>query len=146
MGKSRTSPNQETAIREEENFPKSESLVNSSAIVMTDIFGTPWTPMLNGNELRPCALIEDFVTDNIQPDPRNKGERPWTIAGFREITNSVPDAEKALIESVVAIWRLQQHEEEGGKEDSLDSAGWQDHLEAWLVRRGRGLIGDGDCY
>ena len=39
-------------------------------------------------------------------------------------------AKAAIVESVLAIWCLQRHEERGANDPE-----WQNHLEAWLVRR-----------
>ena len=39
-------------------------------------------------------------------------------------------AKAAIVESMLAIWRLQRHEERGANDPE-----WQNHLEAWLVCR-----------
>ena len=103
-------------------------------------FETDWKPVLEGKQLQPCALTAELVEDDIKPDPRKESERPWTVAGFREIVKNVPEARGAIAESVLAIWRLKQCEDRG-RVESVDVDGWQDHLEAWLVRRACGLIG-----
>ena len=116
-----------------------------SLIIMTS-FETNWKPALNGNRLQPCILIAELVDDDIKPDPRNVLERPWSVAGLREFVGYVPEAKWAIVESVLAIWRLKQREEEGGKVEDADADAWQDHLEAWLVRGGFGFTGGFDLY
>ena len=46
----------------------------------------------------------------------------------------------------LAIWRLKQREEEGGRVEDTDADAWQDHLEAWMVHCGRGFIGGRGLY
>ena len=116
-----------------------------SFLIMTAIFDTPWTPTLRGNALQPCVLIQALVEDEVQPNSRSTGERPWSFAGYREVVNSVPAAKDAIVESVTAIWRLKTEEEEGGKGESVHSPGWQDHLEAWMVRRNAAVPASGNA-
>ena len=101
---------------------------------MSNLFATPWVPQLRGNALRPCPPIEALVEDEVKPDSRKEGERPWSLPGFREIVNSVPVARAALQECMLAIWRLRATEEEASKPDGEFAELWQDHFEAWTVR------------
>ena len=63
------------------------------------------------------------------PDSKKSAERAWAGVGAEEDLGRTPSARDAILESLVAIWRLREKEEEGG-----DDPSWQDHLEAWLVR------------
>jgi hypothetical protein len=55
----------------------------------------------------------------------------WTRKGITKNLEVVPaEAKEAVIESIIAIWRLYQVGEDG-PDDSV----WEDHLEAWLVRK-----------
>ena len=92
-------------------------------------FTTSWQPTLKGNTLGPCHLITDLVEDNIRPETQSSSELPWTPTGMKGELSSVGVARAAIVESVVAIWRLQCHKEKG-----VNDLEWQNHLEAWLVR------------
>ena len=45
-----------------------------------------------------------------------------------EVMDKALLASRALMESVVAVWRLQGFSEQGEDDES-----WKDHVEAWLV-------------
>jgi hypothetical protein len=90
-------------------------------------FSTPWTPSLRGNHLVPCTLLAALG----RPDPSSADDSRWTRKALLPELAKVPvEAREAVLESVIAIWRLKKTEEEGP-----DDPVWEDHLEAWLVRR-----------
>ena len=91
-------------------------------------FAAGWTPSLRGNALRACSLIADLEKLDIRPDARKDSEKAWTLAELSEVMDKVPLASRALMESVVAVWRLQGFSEQGE-----DDENWKDHVEAWLV-------------
>lgn len=93
------------------------------------IFKTPWTPSLNGNALLPCQLTKDLIFTEVVPDPRQEGEIGWSYAGLRrEVSKGNALAKDAIMESVVAIWRLRERDS-----SASGNTEWQNHLEAWLV-------------
>ena len=91
-------------------------------------FAAGWTPSLRGNALRACSLIADLERFDIRPDARKDSEKAWTLAELGEVMDKAPLASRALMESVVAVWRLQGFSEQGEDDES-----WKDHVEAWLV-------------
>ncbi len=93
------------------------------------LFGKNWEPQLRGNRLRPCALLKAFIDDDERPSSRNKLDAEWALSSYGSRLEEVPYAKEAIVESVVAVWRLHSTEEDGPS-DPL----WGDHLEAWLVR------------
>ena len=131
--------------KKEARISRTRHRASLSLIIMTS-FETNWKPALEGNHLPPCVLIAELVEDDIKPDPRNVLERPWSVAGLREFVDYVPEAKWAIVESVLAIWRLKQREEDGGQVESIDADVWQDHLEAWLVSRGCGFTSGFGLY
>ena len=92
-------------------------------------FATSWQPTLKGNTLGPCHLIADLVEDDICPETWSSSELPWTPSRMKAELLLAGVAKAAIVESVLAIWRLQRHEERGANDPE-----WQNHLEAWLVR------------
>ena len=91
-------------------------------------FATGWTPSLRGNALRACLLIADLERFDIRLDARKDLEKAWTLAELSEVMDKAPLASRALMESVVAVWRLQGFSEQGE-----DDENWKDHVEVWLV-------------
>lgn len=88
-----------------------------------------WVPRLNNRDLEPCALIEDLVSENNYPDPDSLQDEPWLVTALAPHLDKAPLIREELLESVVAIWRLREVDEQGPNDPI-----WQDHLEAWLVR------------
>lgn len=121
------------ARREKGDFT-SQKLRSSLPLLtaMADIFITPWVPTLRGNSLGPCTIVAQLIDDDVRPDPRNKNEVAWTVVGMKETLNKVPKARAAIMETMLAIWRLSERGEDGENDEE-----WQNHLEAWLVRRER---------
>jgi hypothetical protein len=95
----------------------------------SSLYKTPWVPSLRSNALQPCARIADLVKYRAVPDFRKSSDLKWTEVAVESALVGVPKARDAIIETVLAIWRLMQKEENGGED-----ADWQNHLEAWLVR------------
>ena len=91
-------------------------------------FATGWTPSLRGNALRACLLIADLERFDIRLDARKDLEKAWMLAELSEVMDKAPLASRALMESVVAVWRLQGFSEQGE-----DDENWKDHVEVWLV-------------
>lgn len=93
-------------------------------------FSTPWTVTREGKELGPCRLIANLVEDEERPSARTPKDQGWAISAIKVSLRNVTDEQRdAIIESVVAVWRLRERDEEG----PADGA-WQAHLAAWLVR------------
>ena len=90
---------------------------------------TPWDPALNGKDLQPCLLIQDLVEGRCVPNPHLEEDAPWSLVGLRGQVEKVPEVKEALVECVVALWRLMSTQEQGVEDDN-----WRDHLVAWLVR------------
>lgn len=89
-----------------------------------------WTPILNYRVLGPCPSISKLVSNRIRPVPGTTKDKAWTVQAIFPELDMAPAIEDELLESVVAIWRLREVQEE-----SWDDLSWHDHLEAWLVRR-----------
>ena len=83
---------------------------------------------MRGNALWACSLVADLERFDIRPDARKDSEKVWTLAELGKVMDKAPLASRALMESVVAVWRLQGFSEQGG-----DDENWKDHVEAWLV-------------
>ena len=88
-------------------------------------FATGWIPLFQGNILQPCSLIVDLVKLDVHPNTHDEKEKLWTLAVLGEEIEKVPTASGALMESVVAIWRLR----ELGEQEKNDTS-WKNHLEA----------------
>jgi hypothetical protein len=95
----------------------------------TALFATGWQPQIKGNLLRPCALLTELIENEEGPRSRDPSDADWKLSSYSSLLEEVQYAKRAIVESVVAVWRLRQTEEEGPA-DAL----WGDHLEAWLVR------------
>ena len=95
-------------------------------------FSTPWAPTLYGNNLLPCAIVADLVANDERPSFRRPDEKPWSVAAISAEVGSAGPAKAAILESVLAIWRLKMMQEEGAEDRE-----WQNHLTAWLVRDAR---------
>lgn len=92
-------------------------------------FVVPWAPSLNGNELRKCDSVADLIEYGMAPSFRKPSDRAWTEAMCEsELAGAPVAAREAIMETVVAVWRLREKQLVSG--DPL----WKDHLEAWLVR------------
>ena len=92
-------------------------------------FSTPWALTLYGNNLLPCAIVADLVANDERPSFRRPDEKPWSVAAISAEMGSAGPAKAAILESVLAIWRLKMTQEEGAEDRE-----WQNHLTAWLVR------------
>ena len=84
-----------------------------------------WIPQLDGIKLPACELFDEVVQQWLIPkvdlDPS------WAKKNLFPVFATVTDAE-AIWETVLAMWRLKQREEDGGEEKV-----WQDHVVAWMV-------------
>jgi hypothetical protein len=80
-------------------------------------------------------LIKDLMDYDAAPSIRKDAQRLWAGAELEGLLAGTPDAREAILESLVAIWRLREKEEAGAEDIE-----WQNHLEAWLVRRGHFFI------
>jgi len=95
-------------------------------------FDVPWTPVLLGQTLLPFPAYETLVRDNVRPVvPQHTS---WARGSVVNYVDSVPEAEAAICEAVLAIWRLEQL-----SEHSEDGPLWQNYVSAWLVRFPRGF-------
>jgi hypothetical protein len=88
----------------------------------------PWRPSQNGNDLSPCALYNEVVASGAVP--LEAGEPEWAKKRVFPTLSDKAGARPPLWESILAIWRLKQRDEQGG-----DDLVWQGHVSAWLVRR-----------
>lgn len=88
-------------------------------------FDIPWVPSFEGKILPPYRNYEVFVATKKRPD--QKSDKQWTRATILSLTQSEPDAEDAIYESVLALWRLSRLADE-----NLESI-WQEYARAWLV-------------
>lgn len=99
-------------------------------------FSTPWTPILNGEEVRSLTFLDFAAKMKTKPESVAPRDATWTVEAQRPFLRNVLGAPRdAVLETVLLLWRLKQM-------DSLGSEGsrWGDMVEAWLVRsnpRGR---------
>ena len=108
-------------------------IVSATAFIsMAPIYHTPWVPALRGNVLTPFVMVEELEESGVRPTPLRAEEREWTPTAVKEVVNGIPMMKEALLESLLAVWRLQMCQEESDKPGIAEA--WQDHLEAWLVR------------
>jgi hypothetical protein len=103
------------------------------------LFAKNWRPRLRGNNLSSCILLQPFIENDERPSSRDKSDAAWVLSSYSSLLGEVSYAKEAIVESVVAVWRLHRTEEEGPK-DTV----WVDHLEAWLVR-GRSPVSREHC-
>ena len=110
--------------KEQQSLPSCAAAMSSG---MT--FATGWEPELRGERLQPCQAIQRILDDEERPSIHSPKDKKWVPSQFQIFLKNVPEAQNAIKESVLGIWRLRT-EEENGPDEPL----WQDHLEAWLVR------------
>jgi hypothetical protein len=91
-------------------------------------FQTDWKPELNGNRLGGCPPIQSLIDDDERPSGRNPHDAKWVPSSYKGWLGGVPEARSAIVETVLAIWRLRAVEGSGPEDPT-----WKDHLEAWLV-------------
>jgi hypothetical protein len=102
-------------------------------------FTTPWVPSLRGVELPICDFTIAMIEQGDRPSSRKETDAAWTMRGCEaSIQAGNPLANYALYESVVELWRLREALTDGRADEV-----YQDHLEAWLVRRDSGSVGVG---
>ena len=90
-----------------------------------------WIPTLHGHQLEPCGLIGRLVSNRSSPRMTNATQVPWTKKALRDELKKGSAKEEEIYESVVGLWRLQSKAPTAKPYDTI----WQNHLEAWLVRR-----------
>jgi hypothetical protein len=91
----------------------------------------PWTPSLNGNNLRPFDPIAELIEEESKPSPRR--DPHWTKESLDTIVAACPEAEEVIWDCVLSLWRLKKKEPDG--EGDEDISEWADNVSAWLVSR-----------
>jgi hypothetical protein len=91
---------------------------------------SPWTPSLKGIAVTPCDLTQELADLDVKPDARKVNDEQWTLKKLKFVVDMLPDYKEALMESVLAVWRLKETQEKG-----LQNMAWRLHVEAWLVSR-----------
>jgi hypothetical protein len=124
-------PNREVAF-DSENQPPIVCLMAPAKQILssrlsTTMFKTPWKPSFNGKTLPPCALYQRVVDADAKPHYRD--DVAWTRESLKDLLDAAPAVSVALWESVLAIWRLSQEEEDGSEVET-----WRSLVVAWLVR------------
>ena len=94
-------------------------------------FSTPWTPLLNGNNLPVFEALAEVQSEGLVPD--QKMHLSWARKTVEEALGDVSEGREAIWESVLELWRLKY------LEDLLESPTegfarlWQQYASSWLV-------------
>ena len=111
----------------------------SATLTFDMIFDTPWVPKLGDVNCVGYGPYEELVVESVVP--RYSKEPAWSSMGLNSELAKTPMAGPALWESVLALWRLKEVEEEGG-----DQGEWQSLVSAWLVRVSLTFSGAGGTH
>lgn len=88
---------------------------------------TLWKPVLDGNLLPPCPIYDALVMKGLFPNAEVDPE--WSKAQiFPSLKKLVPERADEIWESILALWRLREEEENEERDET-----WSLHLSAWLV-------------
>jgi hypothetical protein len=86
----------------------------------------PWRPRLDGALVPILKILAEFVRNKTEPSPND--DPGWVPSALSLLLEDSAPVKSALIESLTAIWRLKQVEDEGIYDDI-----WVKHVAAWMV-------------
>ena len=90
---------------------------------------TPWTPYFNGNALPPFNRLNVVLEEDLKPSSRHYPT--WVKSSLTDIFTKAPQAEEALWDCVLSLWRLKITEPTD--EESNGDILWAQHVSTWLV-------------
>jgi hypothetical protein len=102
---------------------------DASSIMENLDLSVPWAPRLDGAVVPILELVSELVVKRVEPSEENNAGVGWTARGLTpSLARNAPER-AALLESMIALWRLKKVEGTG-----LYDVIWRDHFVAWMVR------------